>query len=77
MTAVGMVLLVWFGVRAVVQLVGTVVAVVLGSVLWMWEVPRQWRLWWALDEEAVVEATWALVARRGLRKTLDELVHGR
>jgi hypothetical protein len=73
----GMVVLVWFGLRALVQLVGTVVALMLATVLWMWELPRQWRVWWAVDEEAVVEATWGLVARRGVRRTLDELVHGR
>jgi hypothetical protein len=76
MTAVGMVVLVWGGLRAV-GILAMLVLLAVASVLWVWEVPRRWRVWWALDEEAVVAATWGLVARRGLRKRLDELVHGR
>jgi hypothetical protein len=48
MTALGIVLLVWFGVRAVVQQVGFVVALVVTMVTGLRELPMRWRVWWAL-----------------------------
>jgi len=49
MTAiVGIGLLAWFGVRALVHMVGLVVAMLLTTWGWLAETPQRWRVWRAL-----------------------------
>jgi len=45
---IGVGLLAWFSVRALVQLVGVVVAMLLATGAWLREVPQRWRVWRAL-----------------------------